>query len=153
MRALSTIQPWAHVILHEGKNVENRPRTTHLRGTIAIHSSIKIDQEGFARLKRDYGITLDANAVHYGCIVGFADIVDVITDKTVTRRTKKWFGGEFGYVLTNVLALAKPVPIKGALGFWRLKGAALRQCLDQVPSSRLKLFKVFQKPEKLRLSH
>lgn len=141
MRALSVIQPWAHCILHEGKNVENRPRTTHLRGTIAIHASLKKDQDRFDWLKSDYKIKLDVDAVPYGAILGFVEIIDVVTKKALTTKTKKWFMGDYGFVLANVVVLKHPVPIKGALGFWRLKGAALKKCLDQVPEAKKKKFK------------
>ena len=146
MRALSVIQPWAHCIVYQGKNVENRPRTTHLRGTIAIHASLKKDQERFDWLKDDYRIKLSVEDVPYGAVIGFADIVDVITRKDVSSKTKKWFGGEYGYVLENVVILKKPVQVTGALGFWRLKGSALKKCLEQVSQAKLKKFKPLKNP-------
>ena len=145
MRALSVIQPWAHCIVHEGKNVENRPRITHLRGTVAIHSSAKVDQERFDWLKEDHGIKLDLEDAAYGAIVGFADIVDVVTKKTLTRDTKKWFVGEYGYVLANVVALKEPIPAKGALGFWRIKGRLLEKCVAQLSERQISRFRPFGK--------
>jgi hypothetical protein len=147
MRALSVIQPWATCIIHHGKNVENRKQITHLRGTIAIHASKKKEFERFAWLEEDYRIILDCDSLPYGAIIGFADIVDVITRKTVTSQTKKWFAGKYGYVLQNIVILKKPIPAKGALGFWRLKGAALNKCLKQVPAIKQKRFRPLMKPE------
>jgi hypothetical protein len=146
MRALSVIQPWAHCIVCKGKNVENRPRITHLRGTIAIHASVKRDQERFDWLKEDHGIGLHLDDVTYGAIVGFAEISEVITRKGVTKNTTKWFGGKYGYVLKNVVLLKQPVPIKGSLGFWRLKGAPLRRCLNQLNATQVKRIRPFERP-------
>lgn len=147
MRALSVIQPWATCIVEKGKNVENRSRTTHLRGTVAIHASKAIDAERFLQLKEDYGVTLNVESVPFGSIIGFADIVAVVTKKTLSRRTKKWFQGEFGYVLENVIVLKSPVPAKGALGFWRVSGKTLKRCLDQLPQSRIKRFAPLCRPK------
>lgn len=148
MRALSVMQPWAYCIAHKGKNVENRPRTTHMRGTIAIHASAGRDPERFEWLKDDHNINLDPNTVPFGAIVAFADIVDVITKKQVTGKTKKWFQGDYGYVLENVVVLKKPIAVKGALSFWKLKGTVLKKCLEQVPAGKRRRFKPFQHPPK-----
>lgn len=143
MRALSVIQPWAHCIVHEGKNIENRPRITHLRGTVAIHASAKVDQERFDWLQEDYGIRLNLDDTAYGAIVGFADIVDVVTKKTLTRSTKKWFMGKYGYVLENAVALKEPIPAKGALGFWRIDRRTLEKCVAQLGANQLARFRPF----------
>jgi hypothetical protein len=140
MRALSVIQPWAHCIIRKGKNVENRPKITHMRGTIAIHSSAKIDQERFDILKENYGIKLSSDDVSFGTIIGFADVVDVVTKRTLTKKTQKWFVGKYGYVLKNIVILNNPVPVKGALGFWRLRGKSLNACLKQLSARQKSKF-------------
>lgn len=38
MKALSIRQPWAWLILHGGKDMENRSRRTHMRGRICVHA-------------------------------------------------------------------------------------------------------------------
>ena len=43
MKALSIRQPWAHRILREGKDIENRDWPTRYRGPVLIHAGIKID--------------------------------------------------------------------------------------------------------------
>lgn len=143
LRALSLIQPWAHCVVFEGKNVENRNKVTHMRGTVAIHASKKVETDRFYWLKHDFGISLEPDEVDYGAIVGFAEIVDVVTARTKTAATTKWFSGKYGYVLTNIVTLKKPVPVKGALGFWRLKGRALKECLDQLSDRQVARFKSF----------
>jgi activating signal cointegrator 1 len=145
MRSLSIAQPWAHCIVSRGKNVENRSWNTTYRGTIAIHASGAVSKDRFSWCNKNYGIELDTKDLPYGAIVGFADLVAVITKKSVTTRTKKWFSGDYGFVLTNVIRLKKPVPAKGALNFWKLKGKPLRACLDQLTSKQVKQFKIFEK--------
>ena len=39
MKALSIRQPWAWLIVHGSKRVENRSRRTHYRGPVLIHAS------------------------------------------------------------------------------------------------------------------
>jgi len=99
----------------------------------------KIDRKSFDDLLDEYGIRLSPEATPFGVVVGLAECVDVITKKEVTRNTKKWFKGEYGFVLKNVISIKKPVPVKGGLGFWRLKGRALHAVLDQLNSPQVKI--------------
>ena len=39
MKALSIRQPWAWLILHGGKDIENRTWATKLRGRVLIHAA------------------------------------------------------------------------------------------------------------------
>lgn len=39
MKALSLRQPWAHIVLHYGKNLENRRWYTSFRGTFLLHAA------------------------------------------------------------------------------------------------------------------
>ncbi len=143
--ALTIIQPWAHVILKKGKNVENRRRTSHYRGTIAIHASKKNSKEYFD----DCSTKVQRESVPFGAVVGFAELVDVITKKDVTSKTKNWFQGKYGYVLENVVALKEPVYIKkGGRQVWTLSGPDLKACLKQLSPAQLKRLKPFEKISK-----
>jgi hypothetical protein len=71
--------------------------------------------------------------------------VDVITAKTVTSKTQKWFSGKYGLVLANLVILKNPVKVKGARGVWRLKGKILRACLAELSTAQIKKFKEFKK--------
>ena len=104
-----------------------------------------MSKDRFYWCEEEYGIKLNPDDLTFGAIVGFADIAEVITKRRVTPRTKKWFQGKYGFVLTNVIALKEPVPIKGALGFWRLKGRGLTKCLDQLKPSQKSKFHEFRK--------
>lgn len=138
IRALSITQPWAECILSEGKNVENRSWNTHMRGYIAIHASSSFDQKRFDACSENYGVKVDPDELDYGSIVGFAKLVDVVTAEDLTKDTKKWFEGDYGFVFQDVIKLKRPVEVKGTLSFWKLKGKTLEACLSQLTSAQLK---------------
>lgn len=80
MKALSIRQPWAWLIIHGGKNVENRTWHTKHRGRFAIHAS-----QGLTRLEyhaaRDFalerGVEVPAFAdLQRGGIVGTVFLAD-----------------------------------------------------------------------------
>lgn len=124
--ALSIRQPWAWLILHAGKDVENRSWWTRVHGRILIHASkgMTLDEwtDGFAAARSVLGdnpraidLTFPAAAqLQRGGIVGEAEIVDC-----VTLSRSPWFVGPYGFVLRN----ARPLPFmpcKGRLGFFEV---------------------------------
>ncbi len=137
LKALSICQPWAECIVSKGKNVENRSWDTRYRGFFAIHASKAYNPKRFGYLK-DYRIKLERDDVSYGAIVGFAELVETISDDEVTRGTQRWFQGDVGFVLKNVIRLKKPIPVKGALSFWKLSGRELKAALNQLSAAQKK---------------
>jgi hypothetical protein len=109
-RAISIRQPWAHAILHLGKDVENRPMRTHYRGRILIQASLKIEHDEARKLK------LDPDRLPTGAIVGSVEIFDCIRDS----KSKWAIHGQWHWLLRNPRVLAKPIPFKGKLGFIRV---------------------------------
>ena len=153
MNALSVWQSWSYCIVHNGKNVENRTGYSNIyyRGTIAIHATSpktkKYLKDALDDCKNIYHVKVDPNELFFGAIIGFAEVVDLITDKDVTRKTKKWYDkGCYGFVLSNVVALKKPVYMPGKMTpiFWELKGRHLKACLDQLSAAQIKKFKEFK---------
>lgn len=138
IRALSITQPWAECILSEGKNVENRTWNTKLRGYIAIHASSSFDKRRFESCSESYGVRVSPDEVDYGSIVGFAKLVDVVTEDDLTKNTRKWFEGDYGFVFEDIIKLKQPVEVKGTLSFWKLKGKTLEACLSQLSPAQLK---------------
>lgn len=123
MKALSIKQPWAWAIMHAGKTIENRPRRTHLRENIAIHASLRPAvgwEEWYPR--RAAAVPPPETWVR-GAIIGFVDLVDCVEE-----ARSKWSLGPFGYVLADARPLRKPIPCKGALGFWQVPADVLRRC-------------------------
>ena len=126
MRALSIRQPWAWLILHGGKDIENRDWRTNVRGRVLIHASKGMTRDeyagGYETCQEIAGLTLPRlERLERGGIVGAADIVDC-----VNRSDSPWFFGTFGFVLRNVRPLPF-TPYKGALGFFDVPETVLAQ--------------------------
>jgi hypothetical protein len=122
MKALSIRQPWAWLILHPGKDIENRnwqPRNPALRfrGTCLVHAGIAvgaISEELRSWVKQTAGVDLPpSDELPRGGIVGQVDVIDV-----VRQSLSPWFEGP-----CLVLADAKALPFRvsrGRLGFFEL---------------------------------
>ena len=125
MKALSIKQPWAHAILHFGKDIENRTRKTNHRGPFLIHVGQNSDYAAFDTL-REMGFAEYPKALHTGVIIGRYSISDCVMESR-----PRWFGGPYGYVLGTCVSMWKgrgiedmpiayehPIPCKGQLGFF-----------------------------------
>lgn len=105
IRALSIRQPWAWLIVHGEKPVENRSWSTNVRGRILIHASRRYD------VLADVAVPID-EPLDFGGIVGEAEIVDCVQE-----HESEWFTGPYGLVLKN----AKTLPfraVRGRQGFF-----------------------------------
>lgn len=65
---LTVRQPWAYAIIHAGKDIENRSRTTHYRGRLLIHAGKAWAPQGAQWLNR-MGIPIPDD-LPTGCIIG-----------------------------------------------------------------------------------
>lgn len=118
MKALSIKQPWAWLILHGGKDIENRNWATKVRGPILIHASKGMTRGEYEDVKVFCGVSMPKfEDLERGGIVGQVEITGCV------RESKsQWFFGEYGFTLEN----PKPLPFreyKGALGFFDVKEA------------------------------
>ncbi|WP_319517281.1 ASCH domain-containing protein [uncultured Martelella sp.] len=125
--ALSIRQPWAHCIMHLGKDIENRNWHTNLRGRICLHAAKGMTRDEYdeametirhVHAHRPFAeppIVPGYGTITRGGIIGTVEIVDC-----VTTSESPWFFGRFGFVLRNPQPVSF-VPVKGALGFfdWR----------------------------------
>jgi len=123
VKALSIRQPWAWMILHGGKDIENREWPTRFRGRVLIHASKGMTRDEYADAF-DFAISSGAlpdlqnlprlhfDTMERGGIVGSVEIVDC-----VTRSDSRWFMGTYGFVLRNPVVLPFQ-PYRGALGFF-----------------------------------
>lgn len=140
MKAISIRQPWAHLILYAGKDVENRTWPTSYRGPILIHAAKTDDSDAaHTALKSDAlfsvrDVALAAMlrvAVERGGIIGRATIVDC-----VRSSRSPWFFGPYGFVLAGVAALPF-YQCRGALGIFDIDhgpytGAAAPTLFDEM---------------------
>ncbi len=120
MRALSVRQPWAWLILHGGKDIENRDWPTTVRGQFLIHASKGMTRDEYMDARCHYEDTKKPEdpalppyeELERGGIVGQAEITGC-----AKSSTSPWFFGAFGFVLAN----PKPLPFRqyrGMLGFF-----------------------------------
>jgi hypothetical protein len=124
MIALSIRQPWAWLILHGGKDIENRDWPTKFRGRVLVHASKGMTHDeydsaaifSFGRIGEAKFPTM--GALQRGGIVGSVEIVDC-----VQRSDSHWLVGKHGFVLRNPVALPF-APWKGQLGFFDVPSIA-----------------------------
>ena len=120
--AISIRQPWAWLIIHAGKDVENRTWATRFRGRVLIHASKEMTAREYraccrflatdGRLAGALKALPEMPELPRGGIIGECEVIDCVTESD-----SPWFFGPCGFVLKN----AKPRPFqtcKGALGFF-----------------------------------
>jgi hypothetical protein len=132
MKALSLTQPWAWIVLHGGKRIENRTWDTRLRGPFLIHASKGMTLEQYHSALatcRELGAPSIAarvpppDALERGGIVGVANLSHVHSpcspaDEPRWKCPHAWhMAGQYGFALYDVKPLPF-LPCKGALGFW-----------------------------------
>lgn len=130
MLALSIRQPWAWLIVHGGKDIENRDWPTRVRGRILVHAAkgMTRDEWEFAWIHAhgtgaspkavEAGLTRDS--IERGGFVGTVEIADCVTDSD-----SHWFVGRHGFVLRDPQPMPF-VPWKGQLGFFEVTDAQLQ---------------------------
>ncbi|GAA4762464.1 ASCH domain-containing protein [Microbacterium gilvum] len=146
MRIITVRQPWAHAIVHGGKDVENRARNIagNYRGPVAIHAALQRDDRGWV----EFGAYALTNTMHHGqpealgAIIGVVDLVDVhrpLWDDScgepgegVCSPWAETTGWPYHLVLANPRPLAEPLPFKGALGLRTLDAETTARVLAAV---------------------
>lgn len=126
MRALSITQPWAWLIIHGGKTVENRGWRTHYRGRFLVHAASRATLDGQYAARQWVGQHVgwgtrvpgpnEMSVLCKGGIIGAVTLVDVLppTDKP----SHPWhMAGQYGFVLADPEPLPF-FPCLGALNFW-----------------------------------
>ncbi|MFD2600180.1 ASCH domain-containing protein [Sphingobacterium corticis] len=144
MKALSIKQPWASLIAHGIKDIENRTWKTSYRGRIYIHASgkpsfrnltLNLSQDQmdalilYSHYNPNYSIPLDTRdkTYPYAAIIGEVDIVDcVINHLSIwaekTEMPAGVYMGEkpiYNWVLANAVLYDEPIlNVKGKLSLW-----------------------------------
>lgn len=146
MKALSIKQPWASLIAHGIKNIENRTWKTNFRGRIYIHVSAKMSEVDFTTEQTSELIKsglyipdkgFDKKKFEVSAIIGEVDIIDCVinhpsiwAEKTagvlvgnrfyIDKSLKKPI---YNWVLANPILYDKPIlNVKGKLSFWEWEG-------------------------------
>jgi len=112
MKALTIRQPWAGAIAHQTKRVENRSWKLPAKregARILIHAGAQLDRDA-----QVYGPHLGV----YGAVVAVATVTGCHFSVAGTCCGPWGFERAYHWTLADVVALAEPVPAKGALNFW-----------------------------------
>lgn len=116
MKVLSIRQPWAWLIIHGGKDVENRTWHTKFRGRFLVHASKGMTRAEYnvaSWVAGPLGITIPPfDELSLGGIVGSVELVD-----SLDTSNSPWYMGHKALVLRD----PKPLPftpLKGRLGFF-----------------------------------
>lgn len=148
IRALTVIQPWAHLIVHGPKRVENRDWPPHGMAAgdyLAIHAGKKVDADCWAGavdtalaadllgslpllddlLKvpaRQRGERFGQRRAYVERACAYSAVVGVARLAGVERANPggdPWWFGSVGWRLEDVVAI-EPVPCPGKQGLWEL---------------------------------
>lgn len=132
MRAISLWQPWATAVAIKLKGIETRHWTTAYRGPLAIHAAKRWDssQRDIAAAippeRHASGVLVPVD-IPLGAIVALVNLTDIQkTEELLGRITEveQYWGnyesGRYGWIFDNVRALSKPIPFKGAQGFFNV---------------------------------
>jgi hypothetical protein len=123
MKALSIRQPWAWLIIHGGKDIENRSWHTKFRGRFLVHASKTMTSNEFTQALlfcSERGLPMpDRDDMQRGGIIGSVELVD-----SVEHSTSPWYMGDKGFVLRDPVALPFQ-PYKGRLQFFEVTEASL----------------------------
>ena len=112
MKALSIRQPWCWLILHAGKDIENRDWPTKFRGHFLLHAGKGMTRDEYEDAPLWIVDLPDFKDLERGGIVGSVELVDCVSD-----HDSDWFFGRYGFVLRD----PKPLPFtpyRGQLGFF-----------------------------------
>jgi len=124
MKALSIRQPWAWLIVHGGKDIENRTWHTKIRGRFLVHASKGMTSEewcegldyamrvGLVTELRDFPTRQEMQQSWCGGFIGSVELVD-----SVDTSDSPWYMGAKGFVLRAPQPLPF-TPYKGRLGFF-----------------------------------
>jgi hypothetical protein len=113
MKALSIHQPWASLIVHGIKTVENRKWRTNHRGPLLIHAGRKLGRDN-----PHPGVQAD----DYG-LIGSVELVDCVRD----HRSPWALEAHWHWILVNPRRFPRPVHWLGRLGLFDVPTSALRQ--------------------------
>lgn len=131
MRCLSCRQPWLDLMIAGPKTIEIRHWNTRHRGPLLLHASRQVDREALddfvaqSILKKEYMPTLGAvlasgelkETFRYSSCEQFNNDTSKHLNPHIDNDDFAEFDF-FGWLITSVRALAKPVPLRGQLGLF-----------------------------------
>ncbi|GAA2330140.1 hypothetical protein Scani_34370 [Streptomyces caniferus] len=135
IRGITIKHPHAECIVAGAKTIENRPRPWSWRGWLLLHASQSIDRPAL-RLPL-VARTIRGRALATGTVIGVARLTGCHQDPADSLRCTPWAEpGAWHLELSDVQALALPIPARGQLGPWKPTEELVAQVLQQLPNLR-----------------
>lgn len=134
MKAISIRQPWAWLIIYGGKNVENRTKQFHHRGTLGIASSLNMTRDelnqAIAFVEKFDPILAHAIPSYHqlarGRLIGVVDVVGCKhIESPLAPKKSPWCVGPWCIQLSNARK-CRPIPVKGRLGLFDIPDGLIR---------------------------
>lgn len=118
LRALSLHRPWAWLILHAGKDIENRTWDTGYRGPLILHSARGANQWVLGKIEIDFGADAAREAARPG-FIGIADLSSVHSARECGGQCSPWAEPSgMHWVMTSPRAFPAPLPGPGSRGLF-----------------------------------
>lgn len=143
MKTLSIKQPWASLIAHGIKDIENRSWRTHYRGKIYIHASGTPSKEPYKVFtdvqfeqieESNFDLKVFESYKETSRIIGEVDIVDCVinhpsiwAEQTIYEidkyeNYKEYTKPIYNWVLKNAVLYDEPIlNVKGKLSLWEFE--------------------------------
>ncbi|MYS37199.1 hypothetical protein K388_07438 [Streptomyces sp. KhCrAH-43] len=135
IRGISIRQPWATCIVAGAKTIENRPRAWPWRGWLLLHAGQQTDRP--ALREPLVARTIRGRELPTGAVIGIARLAGCHQDPASAPPCTPFAQpGAWHLELSDVQALALPIPARGQLGPWRPTEDLLDQVLQQLPHLR-----------------
>ncbi|MEU0669233.1 hypothetical protein ABZ508_12665 [Streptomyces lavendulocolor] len=135
IRGISVKQPYAACILAGATTIENRPRAWSWRGWLLLHTSQQIDRPALRvpLIAR----TVRGRELPTGAVIGVARLTGCHQDPDGSPPCTEFAQpGAWHLEISDVQALALPIPARGLLGPWRPTEDLVDQVLQQLPHLR-----------------
>lgn len=137
MKAITICQPWATLIAHGHKPIENRAWRTNHRGPIAIHAGKSLSWWRHASANPDawlarYGIPLpQRESLAFGSVVAVARLEEIVRPSNLPHdlAVNPFAEGPWCWILRNIQPLANPIPYSGAQMLWHLPDDIITKAL------------------------
>jgi hypothetical protein len=144
MKVISLLQPWASLVVIGAKRIETRSWNTKYRGPLLIHASKKEFKpvKGMESLMANMlqaGFFDQVEHIPYGAIICSVNLIDTAGVEEINRppfylgafihgnylqlnEAELSFGdyspNRYGWLLSDPVQFAKPIPAKGQLNLW-----------------------------------
>lgn len=134
-RALSLHRPWAWLIMHAGKDIENRTWNTPYRGPVILHSAQSVNTAIAAELARRLGRQAAREAASTG-FIGIVDLCAIHPASSCGGQCSAWAESSgMHWVLANPRPFPAPVPGPGSRGLFIPPAHVLAQYAQAIPQA------------------